>query len=120
MDTFEKQLLAKKTAFQDMAKEKEAERQREYRRRCSYKVNAYQRERKVNKLPWGDKYKQEIQSIYEESKRLTEETGVPHEVDHIVPLKGKRVSGLHVPWNLKPTPKEVNRAKRNKYEDWGK
>ena len=109
--------LAKRTAFEDMAKEKEAERIREYRKRCSYVVNAYQRERAVNKLPWGSKHRKEIQGVYKEAKRLTEETGVPHEVDHIVPLRGKDVSGLHVPWNLRVLTKRENRAKRNYFED---
>lgn len=34
-----------------------------------------------------------------------------YEVDHIVPLHGENVSGLHVPWNLKVIPKTINRAK---------
>lgn len=35
------------------------------------------------------------------------------EVDHIIPLQGDEVSGLHVSWNLKPTTPEENRLKYN-------
>jgi hypothetical protein len=36
------------------------------------------------------------------------------EVDHIVPLQGANVSGLHTPSNLRVIPKALNRAKGNK------
>lgn len=39
-----------------------------------------------------------------------------HEVDHIIPLKGKNVSGLHVAENLQWLPMSENRRKGNRCE----
>ena len=57
-----------------------------------------------------------ITSIYSECKRISEITGIPHHVDHIVPLQGKNICGLHVPCNLQILTKEENLRKGNKYE----
>jgi len=46
--------------------------------------------------------------------KITAETGIKHEVDHIIPIKGKNVSGLHVPWNLQILTKSKNAKKRNR------
>lgn len=63
--------------------------------------------------PWANKEK--IKEIYVTAAKLTESTGIPHEVDHIIPLTNKIVCGLHNEFNLRITSRQENRAKRNKF-----
>lgn len=62
---------------------------------------------------WADR--NAIKVVYDECAETTRRTGIPHEVDHIVPLKGKRVCGLHVHWNLRVITRAENSAKSNRY-----
>lgn len=61
---------------------------------------------------WADHDK--IAAMYDEARRLTRETGVEHNVDHVVPLRGRLVCGLHVENNLRVITAQVNKLKANK------
>lgn len=63
-----------------------------------------------------EEHRQQIEDFYWLAKDLETVTGEPYHVDHIVPLKGKNVSGLHVPWNLQVLPADVNIRKGNSHE----
>jgi len=75
-------------------------------------LSAARRARKLQATPlWADRSKMKL--FYGEAARLTEETGIPHHVDHIIPLKNKYVCGLHCEANLQVIPGPENLAKSN-------
>lgn len=83
---------------------------------------AMARAKKLDAVPdWlTDAHRRQIFEVYEAADALHDATGIPHEVDHIVQLVGKNkagelvICGLHVPWNLRPIPRSLNR----KRGDW--
>jgi hypothetical protein len=57
-----------------------------------------------------------IKQSYQTAVEISEETGIKHVVDHIIPLQGRNVSGLHVPSNIQIISQIKNIKKSNRYE----
>jgi hypothetical protein len=81
-----------------------------------YASNAKRRADKLNATPkWlSQEQLDEILHFYIEAQEKTKLTGIPHHVDHIIPLKGNNVRGLHVPWNLQVLTESENCKKNNR------
>lgn len=93
---------------------------RQYYQKYGYKILAYNKFReqlKCQRTPkWlTDSDKFLIQQFYAEAKQKSKDTGVTYHVDHIIPLNGKLVCGLHVPNNLQVITAFENITKHNKY-----
>ena len=92
----------------------------EWKKRNLAKCAAEEAKRKAAKLNRTPSWLTEadldkIVSIYIEAGRKTKRTGEEWHVDHIIPLQGKNISGLHVPDNLQVIKATENISKHNRY-----
>jgi hypothetical protein len=107
-------VLARQSAHQMQNRERATARVAEWRRANPEKVRSakaahYSRMKRIP--PWADV--QLIEDIYLYAKTMRA-CGVDVHVDHIVPLRGKLVSGLHTHDNLQVIPAKENMRKNAK------
>ena len=107
--------------YRNSNKGKEAKRGKEYRETFPEKnaaKTAKRRSAKLERIPsWSNEADlKAIKKIYARCKRINKLTGVEHQVDHVIPLQGDSISGLHHSTNLAIIPAALNASKSNKWE----
>ena len=72
---------------------------------------AYQLAKRQQAPDWLTKAHQvEMEGVYQFCQIFSD-----FQVDHIVPIRGKQISGLHVPWNLRAITRSENAQKSNSF-----
>jgi len=90
-------------------KERKKKYHKEYRLKNNHLINALQAKRRSLKLNATPKFANlnKIKEIYKNCPK-------GYTVDHIIPLQGNNVCGLHVEWNLQYLTRSENSSKSNK------
>ena len=107
-------------AFRLANKQLIAERKAQYAKQNPAQINAAVARRKAAKIQRTPSWLTDddlwmIEQAYDIASIRTKMFGFSWHVDHIIPLQGKKVSGLHVPMNLQVIPGAENCSKGNRY-----
>lgn len=94
---------------------------KKYRQENKTRCNYLCQKRKIDLINRTPKWLDEddlwiIEQAYDIATKRSAATGIQWHVDHIIPLRGKYVSGLHVPTNLQVITWYENQRKTNKFE----
>ena len=86
------------------------------------KRRAYRSKRRASELQRTPKWVDSeeiwlIAEVFDLAVKRSIMTGIKWHVDHIIPLQGKLVSGLHTVENLQVIPAKINMRKGNRYND---
>ena len=75
--------------------------------------------RKLKATPFWltQQHREQMKAVYVSAQKTSDLAGFNCHVDHIIPLKGKDVCGLHVPWNLRIVSQSYNSRKSNSIDD---
>jgi len=99
----------------------------EYARNNPEMVNKRNKERRLKMKEftpsWFENERDQIKEIYNIARQMEELTGERFHVDHMYPIAGENVCGLHCAANLQPIPATLNHEKGNReqyteYLDW--
>lgn len=112
--------IAKAACWAASNKKSRRKASRDWASRNSHKVKANTHKRraiKKNATPawFGELDEMVVVEAHDLAKQRELETGIKWEVDHIIPLAGRKVSGLHVASNIQVIPMTLNRKKSNRY-----
>ena len=109
LDNFEKRMRAVRAMYSRMTVKRHYD-------KYKYMGKLKGKKRALREPSWlSEKDKLLINAIYKEAKVLRK-GGLKVHVDHIIPLCGDKISGLHVPENLEIVPALDNLLKNNQWE----
>ena len=109
LDNFEKRMRAVRAMYSRRTVKRHSD-------RYKYMGKLKGQKRALREPKWlSEKDKSLITAIYKEAKALRK-GGLKVHVDHIIPLCGEKISGLHIPENLEIVPALDNLLKNNQWE----